>query len=88
MKISIELDKKRIIVLSAVLMFLLVVSVVTVDAQKSRRTQQQPQESPSIAAQFGGSFVCMISQCGWPALVFLILPAIAVFIWKKIFSVG
>ncbi|HIJ98355.1 TPA: hypothetical protein H1005_00215 [archaeon] len=87
MKITVEFNKTRILILSVVLVFLLV-SGITV-AQRTRRTAEAPPtEQPNIAAQFGTSFVCMISQCGWPALVFLILPAVAVFVWKKFFSWG
>ena len=87
MKIKIELDNRRILILSAVLIFIILGSVVAT-AQRTSRTQQNPTKQPNIAVQFGSSFACMITQCGWPALVFLILPAIAVYIWKKVFSVG
>ncbi len=88
MKVTIEFDKKRILILSTVLIFLLVSTVVTLGARAPRGAQANPTEQPNIAVQFGGSFVCMISQCGWPALVMLILPAIAVYVWKKFFSWG
>ncbi len=85
MKITIDLDAKKVFVISVLLIFLLVTSV-TYGQRRSVQTEKQ--ESPSIASQFSGSFVCLISQCGWPAIVFLILPAVAVFIWKKFFSLG
>ncbi len=89
MKVTIEFDKKRILILSTVLIFLLLSSVMVMAQRSSRRSQEAgPTEQPNIAVQFGGSFVCMISQCGWPALVMLILPAIAVYVWKKFFSWG
>ncbi len=85
MKITIEFNRTRILILSAVLIFLLV-SGFTVAQRRTR--EAPPTEQPSIAVQFGSSFVCMISQCGWPALVFLVLPAVAVFVWKKYISLG
>ena len=87
MKLTVEFDKKRILILSAVLIFLLV-SGVTVGQRTRRGAEPPPSEQPNIAVQFGTSFACMITQCGWPALVFLILPAIAVYFWKKFFSWG
>ncbi len=89
MKITIEFNKTRLAILSVVLVFLLVVSI-TVEAQRttSRKAATGPEQQPSIAEQFGGSFACMITQCGWPALIFMVLPALAVYVWKKFFSWG
>ena len=86
MKLTIELDSKRTIVLSALLVFLVISSFVL--AATRGTAAKQTQESPSIAAQFGNSFVCIFTQCGWPSIVFLILPAVAVFFWKKYISLG
>ena len=43
--------------------------------------------SPSIPGQIINAGFCII-DCGPFAILFIILPAIAVFIWKKIFSIG
>ena len=86
MKLTIDIDSKKVFAISILLIFLLVTSVTY--GQRRVVESAKTQESPSIATQFGGSFVCLISQCGWPSIVFLILPAIAVYIWKKVFSVG
>lgn len=86
MKLVIDLDSKKVLVISILLVFLLITSITFGQRRSVQKTEEQ--QAPSIAAQFGGSFVCLISQCGWPAIIFLILPAIAVYIWKKVFSVG
>ena len=84
MKITIELDSKKVLILTTLLIFLLVTSM----AFAQRRTATtEPEAKPGIASQFGSSFVCIL-QCGWPAMVLMALPPIAVFIWKKIFSIG
>ena len=86
MKLVIELDSTKVVFISVLLVFLLITSVTF--AQRRGAQAAKETESPSIASQFGGSFVCLISQCGWPAIIFLILPAIAVFFWKKYISLG
>ena len=85
MKLIIELDSTKVVFISILLVFLLITSVTFAQRRSVQPTEDQ---SPSIASQFGGSFVCLISQCGWPAIIFLILPAIAVFFWKKYISLG
>lgn len=86
MRVTINLDAKRTLILSALLVFLLVSSL-TYGAARRTAAKAQP-EQPSIAAQFGNSFMCIFSQCGWPAIVFLILPALAIWFWKKYISLG
>jgi hypothetical protein len=84
MKITIELDSKRTLILASILIFLLVAGSTL--AQRRTRETVGP-ESPSIAGQFLQSFTCIIG-CGWPAIIILILPAVAIYIWKKVFSWG
>ena len=84
MKITIELNSTRILILSGVLIFLLVAGF----TQAQRTRTPTPEEQPGIAVQFVSGFVCMFTQCGWPALVLLVLPAIAVYVWKKYISLG
>jgi len=42
---------------------------------------------PSILDQFIGAGGCMLG-CGPIAILFIILPVVAVYIWKKLFSIG
>ena len=42
----------------------------------------------SLKMQFWNSLKCIFTQCGWPAIIIIIIPALAVYIWKKLFSLG
>ncbi len=46
-----------------------------------------PAAAPSILDQIIDAGVCTIG-CGPIAILFIIIPAIAVFVWKKLFSIG
>jgi len=46
-----------------------------------------PAAPPSILDHIIDAGICTIG-CGPIAILFIIIPAIAVFIWKKLFSIG
>ncbi len=77
-------DSKKVLALTIVFLFL----IISTYASAARPQEAQTQQKPSLAMQFVNSFTCMVTQCGWPAIVFIVLPAIAVYIWKKVFSWG
>ena len=74
---------RRKVLAIAILLCILITASTALGAR-----QEEPEEQPGLAAQFMGSFTCMMTQCGWPAIILFILPAIAIYIWKKVFSWG
>jgi hypothetical protein len=74
---------KKILLIAILITILIASSAV----MAQRRTSEAATQEKSVFAQFGESFVCIIG-CGWPAIVILILPPIAIYIWKKVFSWG
>lgn len=88
-EMKIEIDSKRILLVSAVLIFLVIVGTGTAaTAKTTAKKTSETTQNPGLLGQFSSGFVCMIMQCGWPSLVLLILPAVAIWIWKKFFSLG
>ena len=75
---------KKILLIVILLTILIAASAV----MAQRRTTEAKVEEKSVFSQFGQSFVCIITDCGWPAIVILILPPIAIYIWKKVFAWG
>lgn len=61
---------------------LLLLSSVSMAAKKTAAPA-----APTILDMVVDAAVCTIG-CGPIAILFIILPAIAVFIWKKLFSIG
>lgn len=82
MKFSI--DSKKVVLVSVFLVFLLLVGGVFAQ----RGDEETSGQKPGLAGRFLDSFVCIFTQCGWPAIVIFILPPIAIYIWKKVFSWG
>ena len=64
------------------LYYTILLSSVSLAAKKAA-----PIASPSILDQIIDAGVCTIG-CGPIAILFIIIPAIAVFVWKKLFSIG
>ncbi len=75
-----KFDSKKAVFVS-LLVFLVI-------AGSAFAAEDNAQGQPSIAGEFLDSFVCIFTQCGWPAIVIFILPPIAIYIWKKVFSWG
>lgn len=82
MKIKV-IDKKKLLIGVCILLFLVVLSNTL-----ARTEEAATDKKPGIASQFISSFKCILTDCGWPAIVIMILPAIAIYIYKKVFSLG
>ncbi len=82
---KIRINSKRVISVAAVLLMLITLGT----ALGARRTTDQPvtEESPGLAMQFGQSFACMFTECGWPTIIILVLPAIAVWFYTRFIHV-
>jgi hypothetical protein len=78
------MNKKSLLLIAIVVCILITASF----AFGARRAEEEEAAQPGIAGQFLGSLKCIFTQCGWPAIVLFILPAIAIYIWKKVFSWG
>lgn len=78
-------QKAKVVLIASILIFLLIVGS---SFARKKADDDEPVEKPGVAMQFVQSFSCILTQCGWPAIVLLILPAVAVFVWKKFFSWG
>lgn len=68
----------------AVLVSIFLVALILVGSAFAEEDGGEP--SRGIGGQFLDSFVCIFTQCGWPAIIIFLLPAVAVYIWKKFFS--
>ncbi|MFH1424098.1 MAG: hypothetical protein ABIG20_00270 [archaeon] len=64
---------------------LLIAADAVLAAAREETTPQQ--KEGGIASQFLGSLKCIFTECGWPAIIIFILPPIAMWVWKKFFSV-
>lgn len=62
--------------------FTLLLSSVSLAATKAKVVVQ-----PTIFDQIIGAGGCMLG-CGPIAILFIILPVVAVYVWKKLFSIG
>jgi hypothetical protein len=62
--------------------YLLLLSSVSLAAVKKTVVVQ-----PTIFDQIIGAGSCMLG-CGPIAILFIILPVVAVYVWKKLFSIG
>jgi len=78
-----KLKYNNMLVVSSFLLFLALAGT-----SLAARTAEVVEKKPGVGMQFVNSFTCIFTQCGWPAIVILILPAIAIYIWKKVFSWG
>jgi len=76
------MNKKRVLLVLA----LVLIALLVVEGVMARKEAPAPKKR-GIGGQFLDSFVC-IFKCGWPAIVILILPAVAIYIYKKIFAWG
>ncbi|MAF89203.1 MAG: hypothetical protein QF775_02755 [archaeon] len=80
------MKEKTKFMLVATLVIMLVLSA-AIEARSSR-TADAPakQDSGGVGGQFLQSFTCIFTQCGWPAIIILILPVFGMWVYKKYFS--
>lgn len=76
--------KTKAIAIVAILGLLMSASAVLA----ARSEEAAAAEDPGIGGQFLDSFLCIFTRCGWPAIIIFILPPIAIWFYKKFFSLG
>jgi hypothetical protein len=71
--------------LVATLVIMLVLSA-AIEARSSRTADAPAKKDSGVGGQFLQSFTCIFTQCGWPAIIILILPVFGMWVYKKYFS--